>query len=191
MYSFTTRCSFTTFSSGRQLGRATNYGTLRLHSVPPRSRPWMTPSEARKALQASECSELLDPMNSSCCSSFIPSGQFTALENTAFAASLYQIQKNRRADGPRSAGKRAGGRAQWRTGSASQFVHAHHGAPAANSKLVVGHIIVGQKNVAVWTSTDDDALVVRVQRIATCQPAAACRAPCCTSAAGVCAAVFS
>ena len=27
---------------------------------------WMTPSEAPKALQASECSELLDPMRSSC-----------------------------------------------------------------------------------------------------------------------------
>ena len=28
--------------------------------------PWMTPSEAPKALQASECSELLDPMRASC-----------------------------------------------------------------------------------------------------------------------------
>ena len=28
--------------------------------------PWMTPSEAPKALQASECSELLDPMKASC-----------------------------------------------------------------------------------------------------------------------------
>ena len=27
---------------------------------------WMTPSEAPKALQASECSELLDPMRASC-----------------------------------------------------------------------------------------------------------------------------
>ena len=27
---------------------------------------WMTPSEAPKALQASECSELLDPMKASC-----------------------------------------------------------------------------------------------------------------------------
>ena len=27
---------------------------------------WMTPSEAPKALQASECSELLDPMGASC-----------------------------------------------------------------------------------------------------------------------------
>ena len=28
--------------------------------------PWMTPSETPKALQASECSELLDPMRASC-----------------------------------------------------------------------------------------------------------------------------
>ena len=27
---------------------------------------WMTPSEAPKALQASECGELLDPMRASC-----------------------------------------------------------------------------------------------------------------------------
>ena len=27
---------------------------------------WMTPTEAPKALQASECSELLDPMRASC-----------------------------------------------------------------------------------------------------------------------------
>ena len=27
---------------------------------------WMTPSETPKALQASECSELLDPMRASC-----------------------------------------------------------------------------------------------------------------------------
>ena len=27
---------------------------------------WMTPSEAPKALQASECSELLDPLRASC-----------------------------------------------------------------------------------------------------------------------------
>ena len=27
---------------------------------------WLTPSEASKALQASECSELLDPMRASC-----------------------------------------------------------------------------------------------------------------------------
>ena len=27
---------------------------------------WMTPSEAPKALQASECSELLDPMRANC-----------------------------------------------------------------------------------------------------------------------------
>ena len=27
---------------------------------------WMTPSEAPKALQTSECSELLDPMRASC-----------------------------------------------------------------------------------------------------------------------------
>jgi hypothetical protein len=27
---------------------------------------WMTPSEAPKALQASECSELLNPMRASC-----------------------------------------------------------------------------------------------------------------------------
>ena len=53
-------CSNVVYFHGRQLA------TARKQVASQEILLWMTPSETPKALQASECSELLDPMRASC-----------------------------------------------------------------------------------------------------------------------------
>ena len=57
--------AFVTAASGRQVGAAELAAACK-QAASREILLWMTPSEAPKALQASECSELLDPMRASC-----------------------------------------------------------------------------------------------------------------------------